>query len=165
MKLDNIKLEIVKYDVSLLLNHKRLIKYVAQLRFDEFNYLYPNLKLNDVVQKLKDQGNNNGLPCTWVVLKDIEFMGTFSLTLSDLSSHSHLTPWLAGVVVPYSKRRQGIGTFMIKQAEKLAKEMHYRVLYLFTPNKASWYRKLGWNVIEQTSCNNVPITIMNKYLS
>jgi hypothetical protein len=53
---------------------------------------------------------------------------------------------------------------LVKEAEAMAKKRGNDFLYLFTPNKAAWYSKLGWNIIELSDLNNVPITIMSQPL-
>lgn len=153
----------MKFDF--LINHTRLIPKIAELRFAEFSYLVPGKTLDEFVNGLQEHCNDCKLPITYVALKGNDFLGTFSLRQCDLHSHSHLTPWIGGVLVPSEKRNQGIGSLLVKEGEAQAREMGFDSLYLFTPNKAPWYTKLGWSTVETASLNHTPITIMQKTLS
>lgn len=148
--------------IDLLLNHTHFIDRISELKLKEFGYLVPNKTIDDVVNGLKEHCNDVSLPITWVALEGQDFVGTFSIRACDLPSHKHFAPWLGSLVVPPEKRNKGIGAYLVKQSEKIAANMGYEFLYLFTPNKAAWYEKLGWEAVESLSFNNIPITIMQK---
>lgn len=100
----------------------------------------------------------------YVAFDGEHLLGTFSLRKCDLPSHVHYSPWLGGVIVPKNIRNQGIGTLLVKEGEKQAKDRGYNQLFLLTFNKASWYAKLGWSTKEESFLFNIPITIMDKCL-
>ena len=152
----------MKFDF--LVHHMGLIRRIAELKFSEFSYLVPGKTLEDFITGLHEHCNDQKLPITYVALENENFFGTFSLRECDLNSHCHFRPWIGSVLVPPEKRNQGIGSLLVKVAENKAKEMGHDFLYLFTPNKAPWYTKLGWTAIEKSSLNNIPVTIMHKYL-
>ncbi len=106
------------------------------------------------------------LPIAYVIVtEEKEFVGTFSLRQCDMESHSHLSPWVGSILVHPSKRNQGVGSILVKSAELAAFEMGFSQLYLFTPNKAAWYGKLGWETVEKALFNKIPVTVMVKRLS
>lgn len=152
----------MKFDI--LANNPDLIQRIAELKFSEFSYLVPGKTLDDFVRGLWEHCNDKTFPITYVALEGKDFLGTFSLRKCDLNSHSYLSPWIGSVLVPTEKRNQGIGALLVKEAENIAIEMGQDFLYLFTPNKESWYAKLGWVIIEQSFLNNISITIMHKSL-
>lgn len=150
-------------DIELLLDHQYLIPEIAKLRFQQFGYLVPEKTLNDFIKGLESHLNDKKLPITYVVVENKQFFGTFSLRKSDMDTHQHLFPWLGGVLVHPSKRNKGIGAFLVKKAEMIANELGYNHLYLFTPDKAAWYAKLGWKPLEHTFFKNVPVIVMVKH--
>ena len=152
----------MKFDF--LIHHKDLIQTIAELKFSEFSYLVPEKTLDDFIEGLYRHCNTEEFPITYVALEGKNFLGTFSLRVCDLNSHSHLSPWMGSVLVPPDKRNRGIGSFLVKEAENKAKERGYNSLYLFTPNKRAWYTKLGWITIKESSLAHTPITIMQKHL-
>lgn len=152
----------MKFDF--LAHHIKLIPKIAELKFSEFHYLVPKKTIDDFIRGLHNHCNDGKLPISYVALEGDHFLGTFSLRERDLDSHSHLIPWIGSVLVSPEKRNQGIGSLLVKEAEVKAKEMGFDLLYLFTPNQAPWYTKLGWDTIEKSILNNIPITIMRKPL-
>ena len=151
--------------LDLLVNQIHLIPVIARLKYDEFAYMVPGKNVEQFEDGLRTHLNHTELPLTYVRVNELqEFIGTFSLRLHDLDSHRHLTPWLASVVVSPDQRRQWIGEYLVREAEKKAAEMGIKTLYLFTPNKEAWYQKLGWQTIEKSFLNTIPITIMQKQL-
>lgn len=151
--------------VELLLDHAHLIPEIAQLKFQQFGYLVPEKTLCDFHKGLESHLNDKKLPIAFVVVEDNQFIGTFSLRICDMDTHQHLSPWVGSVLVRPDKRKQGVGTFLVKKAELIAKDYGYQRLYLFTPDKAAWYAKLGWKTLEQTNFNGTHATVMETNLT
>ena len=113
----------------------------------------------DVFQALySNWGNNNpnywrswvrscmsstGIPVTYIVLLDEQFVGTFSLWLCDLQSCQNLSPWLGGIVVLEKYRGQGIGLFIQQRAKEILKTLNINKAFLFT-DLIGFYEKSGW---------------------
>ena len=155
----------VSLNIELLLDHQYLIPEIAALRFQQFGSLVPGKTLQDFKNGLETHLNNEKLPIAFVIVENKQFIGTFCLRKYDMDTHLHLSPWVGGVLVHPSKRNKGIGAFLVKRAEMMANELGYDRLYLFTPDKAAWYAKLGWQTLEHTFFNNVPVTVMEKSLN
>jgi N-acetylglutamate synthase-like GNAT family acetyltransferase len=73
-----------------------------------------------------------------------------------------LTPWLAGLYVSASRRRQGIGAALVSAIEKEAHGLGVERLYLYTPKSAAFYSRLGWQIKERTEYHGYPVTLMQK---
>lgn len=151
--------------IELLSEHPRLIPEIVDLKFQEFSYLVPQKTKADFLKGVQAHLSAPNLPIAYVIVtEEKEFVGTFSLRQCDMESHSHFTPWVGSILVHPSKRNQGIGSILVKNAELTALEMGFAQLYLFTPNKAAWYAKLGWETVEKTLFNEIPVTVMTKNL-
>lgn len=149
--------------LELLVNHPYLIPEIAQLKFNEFSQFTPNDTVQDYIKRMETHLASGEMP-TYVVIENKQLVGTVCLRKCDMSTHPHLTPWLASLVVHPNYRRQGIGAFLVEEIERRAKEMGYPKLYLFTTYKAAWYAKLGWQVFEKTTFKSFPVTVMEKAL-
>jgi N-acetylglutamate synthase-like GNAT family acetyltransferase len=57
---------------------------------------------------------------------------------------------LASVYVDERYRRQGIGSALVRHAAHKAAELGVETLYLFTPDRESFYARLGWTILERT---------------
>lgn len=91
----------------------------------------------------------NGIPATYVVLSDDEYVGTFSIWNCDLQSRQDLSPWVGGIVVNPSFRGQGIGLFIQTEVKRILKNEGIRQAFLFTEFE-EFYEKSGWIFIEDT---------------
>lgn len=147
-----------------LSKHSHMVSEIAEQRYRHFGYLAPELDLSDFHEGLQSHLNLDQLPIAYVALEDDKFAGIFCLRECDMETHPHLTPWLGGVLVHPDKRNRGIGESLVKAAEAHAKSLGFDRLYLFTIDKAEWYAKLGWNIIEQTTYEGHPATVMEKEL-
>jgi len=63
------------------------------------------------------------------------------------SRHPQLDPWVGGLLVARDKRRQGIGTALVKGAEDEARRLGVRRLYIETDTAASIVVRRGWVVV------------------
>jgi len=148
-----------------LSDNMHLFEDVAKMKFQEFSYLTGEDTLENYLSRQSKYVTKQHLPKAYVVLNEKkELIGTFTLKLRDFGLRLDLTPWLGSLVVASTHRRQGVGAFIVYQAERLATELGYSVLYLYTPDKEAWYSKQGWHVIERTFLNKFPVTVMSKEL-
>ena len=106
-----------------------------------------------------------GLPIVVVALDVEEFVGTASLISDDeLPDATEPGPWLAAVYVNDSRRRQGVGTSLVKAIENRAAELGIAEIYLYTENGMSWYESMGWRVIRTAQLSGHDVTVMTRSL-
>lgn len=148
-------------EIELLADHQHFIPEVAKVLFHEFGYLIPQRTLKDFEERTLNHCNKKSLPITFIALENGKLIGTFSLRAYDMETHKHFSPWIGSVVVHPSRRREGIGSALVQKAKAICKEQGHKTLFLFTPNKQAWYRKLGWEVVEETTFYYHSATIMN----
>lgn len=76
---------------------------------------------------------------------DDDFLGTVSLESNDLPHHASLTPWLANLYVVPKHRRKGIGQELVRHLHYTARDLGYKILYLWCdPSASEWYKRQGW---------------------
>ncbi len=97
----------------------------------------------EAVAKGTDAGERL-LPRTLVEVRSGSVVGTVSLLHDDMDIRPDLNPWLGCLFVEEGSRSKGIGTELALAAERLARDLKIRNLYLFTVNSESLYAKLGW---------------------
>ena len=101
--------------------------------YQEWGENNPNFQKSWIKSSMKSEG----VPSTYVVLKDEQYVGTFSFWNCDLQSRQDLSLWLGGIVVVPFFRGLGIGLFIQKQV-KNATERDQRYAYLFTEMTSSY---------------------------
>ncbi len=157
----------MRVDIDYLADHLEAVSILAAWIYDEWSYLYPEMTLRDVVTFLRERVNKEKLPLTLVALDSGEPIGTVSLRTFDMETRSELSHWLTSLYVAKPWRRKGVGSSLVKAAEKKATELGICRLFLFTTDltlPGLFYSKLGWMTKEKTTYHGCPVTIMERDL-
>jgi predicted N-acetyltransferase YhbS len=134
---------------------------IAQWLHAEWRTLYPGgYTPADVEAALRTRLNTRQIPLALVAVADNTVVGIVSLKLSDMDTRPGLTPWLAGLYVVPARRRAGVGRRLVQAATAKARESGATKLYLYTPAAEPFYATLGWQVLERTSYQEIPVTVM-----
>ncbi|MEO8390069.1 MAG: GNAT family N-acetyltransferase [Polaromonas sp.] len=136
------------------------LEKVADWQQVEFGYLNPSVSVEQRQSRLRDSLQRAGLPLTIVAIsEDGQPMGAASV-LPKTITHAHLTPWLSAVVVSPEFRGKGIASALSLRAVAEAERLGFKTLNLFTPHNESLYRRIGWETVERSNHNGLPIAIM-----
>ena len=100
--------------------------------------------------RLAENMNAEPIPLALVAHKGERFLGTASLIASDLDERPQFSPWVAAVWVEPDARRHGIGAALVDQATNAAFSLGFARVYLCARReRLDFYRRLGWNRIEE----------------
>ena len=147
--------------IEYLADYPQFISVVNKWIFNEFSYLVPHTKEKDWLIALKKRLHKNRIPTSFIVIVNDQPVGFACLIEHDMDTHRHLTPWLAGVFVIPDQRKKGIGSQLVRRVMSEAKNLNIKTLYLFTPDRKHFYKRLGWQVIEQTTYHGYEVFIMS----
>ena len=100
------------------------------------------------------------LPLTRVAYLDGQPVGNASLLPDDMDTHMDLSPWLASVYVVPEARRQGIGEALCLAVMEDAQRLNMGTLYLYTPDQARLYARLGWRTLAEEDYHGESVTLM-----
>jgi N-acetylglutamate synthase-like GNAT family acetyltransferase len=120
----------------------------------------PGETLEGRIARMTSYLGHRQLPTVIVALEDEQPIGSAMLIVKDLDSHTHLSPWLAGVYVRPEYRRRGIATTLVLRIVEEARALRFETLYLFTEHSEHLYARLGWSVIERTVFSSAEVTVM-----
>lgn len=109
--------------------------------------------------------NENVIPTCVIASNASGVLGTASLIECDCDERAHLTPWLATVFVLEGARSMGVGSLLVTRIEDEARLLKNEKIYLVTPDKESFYVRLGWQTIEHIDYHGEASCIMQKILS
>ena len=87
-------------------------------------------------------------------------IGTASLIEHDVPTRAELTPWLASVYVDPRFRKRGIGSALVRAVLQEARNLGLEKLYLITPDQVPFYRRQGWQEMEEIVYRGEAVTIM-----
>lgn len=129
-----------------LANKQEYLNLVVDWLFDEWGKKQHHYNKSFWDSWVRSSLSIYDVPQTYIVIDNSILVGTFSLWRCDVQSRQDLFPWLGGVIVSKDRRNEGIGTFMINEAVKIAKNLGYSKLYIST-QLSNFYDKLGWEFL------------------
>ena len=101
----------------------------------------------DIDAAYPTRADGNRLPVPLVAMDDADaVVGTICIR-EQTSPHAQFSPWAGGLLVARDRRRQGIGTALVKAAEDEARRLGVRKLYLETHAAASIVVRRGWSAV------------------
>ena len=149
--------------ISYLVDHPEFISVLAPAMVAQWRDVLPDDTLEARTTQLRSHLNKNKLPLAWVAHDKGEVFGTAALRVHDLEDRKDLTPWLGGVFVRPEHRRRGVASALCLAVEQKTWSLGFDALYLFTPDKQSFYTRLGWHHWEKATWHGSPTDIMIKY--
>ncbi|AMK79165.1 MULTISPECIES: GNAT family N-acetyltransferase [Methylomonas] len=141
------------------------IPTLAKWHQAEWIDLNPGQTLEHRIERMQAYLGNKLIPSTFIYKHESQLAGSAAIIENDMDTRPELTPWLASVYVAPEFRRQGIGAKLVKHVMLQAKTAGVVKLYLFTPDQADFYAKLGWTAIAEEYYRDHRVTIMSVSLN
>ena len=141
--------------------HREHVATLAAWHHAQWGYLYESWTLADALAELSSHARQRTLPTTLVLIDGSRLLGSVSLVLEDAPELCNEgSPWLASLYVVPEARGRGYGAQLVNAAVALAAQQGISALFLFTPEHADFYRRLGWRVIARTALKGTPVDLM-----
>ena len=138
---------------------------VAGWLFGQWGHMEAGRSLEKTAGWLREGMESTELPHTLVALDGDLPVGTASIVASDMRTHPELTPWLADVFVDPTARGQSVGSQLVGAIEAEAAKLGIGTLYLFTPDRESFYLRLSWETMERCEYRGESVIVMRRHLS
>jgi N-acetylglutamate synthase-like GNAT family acetyltransferase len=135
------------------------LSILASWHQDEWSYLNPGEDLTARIARMQDHLNDELIPSTFIAKSDV-LLGSAAIVYKDMKTEPQLTPWLASVFVRPEYRKQGIGQQLLQYVMTQAQTAGIDRLYLYTPDQAGFYLKLGWSILQKRQHCDLDVTIM-----
>jgi len=113
--------------------------------------------------RLASRANRDRLPICLVGLVEDDPVATATLKFREIAYSGAADFWLGSVYVREDVRGRGYGSAIVAGAEALAVARHFTPLYLYTPRKGAFYRRLGWQSVGETTTDGKRALVMAKY--
>lgn len=140
------------------------LEQLARWHHQQWSYLNHDETLDQRIIRMQRYLHGPLIPATFIAVED-ELLGSAALVENDMDTRPQLSPWLASVYVAPTHRRRGVGSRLVLHAMKQAKQGGIDMLYLFTPDKESFYHKLGWRLICHEQYHGHQVAVMQAPLS
>ncbi|HNY64011.1 MAG TPA: GNAT family N-acetyltransferase [Deltaproteobacteria bacterium] len=152
-------------EVGYLANYQDSVPQIAGWFYNEWSYLYPERSMEDFERVVRERANRDRIPFALVAIESDLVIGTASLKMYDMDDRFDLAPWLAGLYVAKEWRCRGVGSILVKAVEEKAQHIGFSELFLYTPDSAHFYTRLGWRILELKAYNGTPVTLMGRTLA
>jgi len=147
--------------IDFLDRHPGLVPTLAAWHHAQWGYLYDHWTLDVATAELAGHATRRTLPTTLVKVEAGELLGSVSLVLEDAPELcGHGSPWLASLYVRPDARGLGIGATLVQAAVAHAASLGVDELFLFTPEHADFYARLGWRPLARTTLLGTPVDLM-----
>jgi GNAT superfamily N-acetyltransferase len=147
--------------IDYLDQHREHIATLAAWHHREWGHLYADWTLEAAHAELVEHAAHRSLPTTLVLIDGEQLLGSVSLVLEDAPEFSDEgSPWLASLFVIPEARGRGLGTRLVNAAVAVAAHDQIAELFLFTPDQAAFYQRLGWKLITRTSLKGTAVDLM-----
>ena len=150
--------------IAYLASYPQCVPTVAKWVMDEWGHESPSMTQESLEEKFRTHLNRKVIPLTLLAIEEDRPLGTASLVFYDMKDRQDLSPWLAAVYVLPEHRGKGIGSKLVKSIELLAANLEVENLYLFTPDRETFYARMNWTVLERTTYREKDVVIMAKEL-
>jgi len=154
--------------VELLVDHPEALSSLRELFEREWAPYYGPDGPGHATTDLLESCNREELPIAVVAILDGEVVGTAALKTESVSTHKHLAPWLAALIVRPEFRRRGIAERLIAAIEKKAQELGFHSIYVGTGEGSgtpeSALRNRGWEFVEKGPYFVSEVSIFQKAL-
>ncbi len=135
---------------------------LARWHHAQWGFLYTDWTLEVATEELTDHATRRAMPTTLVALRDEQLLGSVSLVLEDAPElRDQGDAWMASLYVLPEARGQGLGERLVKSLVAFAAEQKVERLWLFTPEHASFYARLGWRPQGSAKLRGVPVQLMD----
>lgn len=152
-------------EIDYLADHADVIPTLTQWIYEEWSYLHPERTLSDVERLISEGCNKETIPISLVAMDKGQVIAWAALKASDFKDRPDLSPWLGGLYVDKRHRRQGVGTSLVQEIERLSAELGVTKLFLVTDDAVDFYCKLDWSVLERTESRGFSVVVMEKSIS
>ena len=147
--------------IDYLDRHREHVATLAAWHHAEWGHLYDEWTLEVARAELADQATRRTLPTTLVLLDEGRPIGSVSLVLEDAPELCEEgSPWLASLYVLPEFRGRGLGATLVNAAVEVAAREKIAHLFLFTPEHAGFYERLGWRLIARTALKGTAVDLM-----
>ncbi|WP_415754604.1 GNAT family N-acetyltransferase [Pseudomonas leptonychotis] len=131
-----------------LRHHPEHTEPLAELLYQQFPYEFSEQSLLDWQAEFV-AGQHNGDWEMLVALDRGQLLGCAGLAKDDLPLRAELGPWLACVYVRPEARGQGLAERLVECICATARERGHARLYLHTYDRADYYARRGWALLER----------------
>jgi GNAT superfamily N-acetyltransferase len=137
---------------------------LATLHAAEWKHLYADWDERNALAEFLNQKADGSSPATLVLHEGMELVGSVSVVFGDCPARLDLNPWLASQYVVPQKRGMGYSFELVQAAIELAAAAEAKRLHVFTESAETLFQRCGFEMLERTMQQDVPISVLFRTL-
>jgi len=135
---------------------------LARWHHAQWGALYTDWTLDVATNELLDHATRRAMPTTLVAMQGDALLGSVSLVLEDAPElRDQGDAWMASLYVVPQARGQGLGVRLAQALVAFAAQQKVERLWLFTPEHAAFYARLGWRPQGSAKLRGIPVQLMD----
>ena len=135
---------------------------LARWHHAQWGALYTDWTLDVATNELLDHATRRAMPTTLVAMQGDVLLGSVSLVLEDAPElRDQGDAWMASLYVVPQARGQGLGVRLAQALVAFAAQQKVERLWLFTPEHAAFYARLGWRPQGSVKLRGIPVQLMD----
>lgn len=138
-----------------------LLETISRWHHEEWRHLNPGRSFASRLEDMQEHLAGKSIPATWIGYLDGQPAGSASILESDMPERPEFSPWLASVYTLEAFRHRGLGRRLVQAVMDHAVGLGIAKLYLYTPDKAHFYARLGWQGFETMQYHGTEVTLMS----
>lgn len=128
----------------------------------QWGHLYSDWTQGVASDELHDHATRRGIPTTLLAMQGDTLLGSVSLVEEDAPElKDQGDAWLASLYVVPEARGRGLGQQLVRALVAFAAEQKVARLWLFTPEHADFYARLGWRRQGMAKLRGVDVQLMD----
>lgn len=134
---------------ALLAEHAEVIPELRRWFEAEWPAYYGAGGRGDAGADLRSFARRDALPLGVVAFRDGILCGVAALKAESISSHRHLTPWIAAGLVEPAMRGRGIGTCLLGGVQQQARRLGFDRVHCATATAETLLEREGFRLLER----------------
>jgi len=155
---------VTKLRIEQLADHPEVLPLLQEWFETEWESYYGPAGPGDAHRDLVAYTNRDRLPVGVVAFYENELCGVAALKAESISTHVHLSPWVAAGLVSPMYRRRGIGAALVRALEDIARSLGCSRIYCGTSTANRILERQNWQFMEQVTYNGEDVSLYEKLL-
>ncbi|KAF0856298.1 GNAT family N-acetyltransferase [Pantoea dispersa] len=150
-------------NISLLSQCPQLLDMVATMLHQEWSGFSHWRDRSAIRQRLLMRNAQPAKTFTLVALNaENEVLATASTILHELDDIHERQFWMGEVLTVAAHRGKGVASALVLRLIEEARQRHMPELWLYTPDQQAFYRRYGWQEIEQRIVSSEQVSVMRR---
>jgi len=154
----------MQIEIKYLADHPEFSHLLATWFYEEWGKNNPALTVEIIQHQIKERLNRDNIPLCLIAMVESKPIATATIKIREMDIYPQFEHWLGSVYVAPGYRNQGVGSQIVEATVDKANLLGVKNLYLYTPDRAHFYQRLGWEAMEQVEYHGHLVVVMRRTL-